>query len=135
LAETIDGMASIGEGMLIKASRGILPVLPGMNGPVNSRRMDEVSELIDTFQNALVTQENNNNDASSSETPQGGIARMQAMMELAREISQYASDSSLRDEAGPLLEEIRSVIQLVAVEVLEIRGSRTLRTVLRLQPS
>lgn len=126
-------MASIGEGMLLKASRGILPVLPGMNGPVNSRRMDEVSALVETFQNALVTQENDKD--TSSESSRGGIGRMQAMIELVRELSQYANDSSLRDEAGPLLEEVRSVIQLVAVEVLEIRGSRTLRTVLRLQPS
>lgn len=130
LAETIDGMASIGEGMLIKASRGLLPVLPGMNGPVNSRRMDEVSALIETFQNALITQEYSNKNANN---PNRGFARMQAMIELVRELAQYASDSSLREEAGPLLEEVRSVIQLVALEVLEIRGSRTLRTVLRLQ--
>jgi hypothetical protein len=132
LAETIDGMASIGEGILIKASRGIIPVLPGMNGPVNSRRMDEVSALVETFQNALVTQENS--PATNNAISRGGLPRMQAMIELIRELTQYISDSSLREETEPLFDEVRSVIQLVAVEVLEIRGSRTLRTVLRLQP-
>jgi hypothetical protein len=119
-------MASIGEGMLIKASGGFLRPLPGMNGPVNSRRMDEVSALLETIQDALVTQ-------SSDE----GIvtARMTVMMDLLSELSQYIGDSRTRDEAIPLLNEIQSVIQMVAVEVLEIRGSRAMRTVLRLQAS
>jgi hypothetical protein len=117
-------MASIGEGMLINASGGFLRPLPGMNGPVNSRRMDEVTALLETIQDAMVTQ---NSDGSIVTT------RMDAMMDLLQELSQYFSDSRTRDEAVPLLNEVQSVIQMVAIEVLEIRGSRAMRSVLRLQ--
>jgi hypothetical protein len=118
-------MASIGEGMLIRASRGILPALPGMNGPVNTRRMDEVSALLETFQDALVTKETDVGNKLLT-------ARAQAMMELLSGLNQYVSDSNSREEYGPLVDEVRSVFQLVALEVLEIRGSRAMRSVLRL---
>jgi hypothetical protein len=125
-------MASIGEGMIIKASLGLLPALPGMNGPVNTRRMDEASSLIETLQDALISQSGNEDGQNSSN---GGMARIQAMIELVRELSQYISDSRLREENSPLLDQVQSVIQMVAVEVLEIRGSRAVRNMLRLQPS
>jgi hypothetical protein len=117
-------MASIGEGMLIDVSGGFLRPLPGMNGPVNSRRMDEVTALLETIQDAMVTQNSNDSIVTT---------RMTAMMELLRELSQYLSNSRVREEAVPLLNEVQSVIQMVAVEVLEIRGSRAMRSVLRLQ--
>ena len=60
----------------------------------------------------------------------GGDARMEAIMELFREASRILGDARLRQEAGPLLEELQSVIQMVAVEVLEIRGSRAMRSIL-----
>lgn len=121
LAEAIDGMASIGEGNLYRMSRGLLPALPGMNGPVNSRRMDEISMMLNTFEDALVME---NNDG-------GSRARMEAIMELFREVSAALGDERLRQDAGPLLVELQSVIQMVAVEVLEIRGSRAMRSILR----
>lgn len=121
LAEAIDGMASIGEGNLHRMSRGLLPALPGMNGPVNSRRMDEISMMLNTFEDALVME---NNDG-------GSRARMEAIMELFREVSAALGDERLRQDAGPLLVELQSVIQMVAVEVLEIRGSRAMRSILR----
>lgn len=131
-------MASIGEGMLIRASRGLLPALPGMNGPVNTRRMDEVSALLETFQSALVTQDQlslQNSTTPFMMSPTGNVARIQAIIELVRSLVQYVSDSRSREEAGPLVEEVRSVVQLVAVEVLEIRGARAMRSILRLQSS
>ena len=124
-------MASIGEGMLIKASRGFLPTLPGMNGPVNDRRMEEVSALIETFQDALITQENGANHNLSPNV--SGMARIQTMIELLQELSQYVRDLRFRKESQPIIDQIQSVIQMVAVEVLEIRGSRAVRSILRLQ--
>ena len=60
----------------------------------------------------------------------GGDQRMEAIMELFREASRFLADARMRKEAGPLLEEMQSVIQMVAVEVLEIRGSRAMRSIL-----
>lgn len=122
LAEAIDGMASIGEAYLLRFTQGMLPPLPGMNGPVNSRRMDELKLLLDTFQDAIVVNRGG---------PQGQ-ARMEGIMELLRELVALLNDNRLRDDAGPVLAEIQSVFQLVAVEILEIRGSRAMRSVLRL---
>ena len=50
-------MASVGEANLLRLSRGILPVLPGMNGPVNTRRMEEFSLMMETFRDALVVED------------------------------------------------------------------------------
>ena len=60
----------------------------------------------------------------------GGDQRMEAIMEIFREASRLLGDERVRQEAGPLLEELQSVIQMVAVEVLEIRGSRAMRSIL-----
>ena len=121
LAEAIDGMASMGEQNLLRLSNGLLPVLPGMNGPVNTRRMDEISMMIETFQEALVVDDNDNT----------GGERMQALVEVVREALTALADERLREEAGPLLAELQSVVQMVAVEVLEIRGSRAVRSILK----
>lgn len=52
LAEAIDGSASTLEANLLR-SAPILPSLPGMVGPVNKRRMEEIQILLETFQNAV----------------------------------------------------------------------------------
>lgn len=52
LAEAIDGSASSLEARLLR-SAPILPSLPGMVGPVNKRRMEEIQILLETFQEAV----------------------------------------------------------------------------------
>ncbi len=128
LAEAIDGMASMGEARLQKATNGLLPALPGMNGPINDRVMSEIRMMLGTFQDALAVEGNNENEDIAR-------ARMEAMQQLISEITSILTDERLREDAGPLLDEVRSVIQMVAVEVLEIRGSRAMRSILRLTPS
>jgi ABC1 atypical kinase-like domain len=128
LAEAIDGMASMGEARILQASNGLIPLLPGANGPINDRVMGEMRMMLDTFQDALSVTGDTNSDAM-------GRARMEALQEMISELGPLFTDERLRDDAGPLLEEVRSVIQMVAVEVLEIRGSRAMRSLLRLVPS
>ena len=124
LAEAIDGMASIGEANLLRATNGLLPTLPGMNGPVNERVMGEMRMMLDTFQDALAVEEGDDLGM--------GQARLEAMRQLLDELGTLLTDERLRQDAGPLLEEVQSVIQMVALEVLEIRGSRAMRSLLRL---
>ncbi|VEU39020.1 unnamed protein product [Pseudo-nitzschia multistriata] len=128
LAEAIDGMASIGEANLLRATNGLLPSLPGMNGPVNTRVMSEMKQLLDTFQSALATTDDDGNTNSS------GQARLLAMGQVVEEMGSLLTDERLRKDAEPLLEEIISVTRMVAVEVLEIRGSRAMRSILQLNP-
>jgi len=124
LAEAIDGMASIGEANIFRVTNGLLPSLPGMNGPVNTRVISEMRMVLDTFQNALAVRTNNGTDS--------GQPRLQAMRQVVDEMSTLLTDERLRADAEPLLEEIRSVVQMVAVEVLEIRGSRAMRSILQI---
>ena len=65
----------------------------------------------------------------------GGDRRVEAIMEIFRESAAFLGDPRMRQEAGPLLEELQSVIQMVAVEVLEIRGSRAMRSILNARQS
>jgi hypothetical protein len=123
LAEAIDGMASIGEGNILQATSGFLPPLPGMNGPVNRRVMSEMGMMLDTFRNALMVESGN-----------GVQSRLVAMRQLLDELRAILTDVRLREDAEPLLQEVRSVIQMVAVEVLEIRGSRAMRSILLAAP-
>jgi ABC1 atypical kinase-like domain len=125
LAEAIDGMASIGEASLLRLSRGLVPALPGMNGPVNMRRMDEISGMLATFRDALISRNSTSIDNLRS------LARIETIMDIIRAMSSFLSDERLRQDAEPLLEELQSVIQMVAVEILEIRGSRAMRAILR----
>ncbi len=125
LAEAIDGMASIGEANLLRFTRGFLPPLPGMNGPVNNKRMEELQLVLETFQSALVVE--GEGETSSAR------ARMDALMELIRELLAIVNDAQVREESGAMLAEISSVAQMVAVEVLEIRGTRAMRDMLRLE--
>ena len=128
-------MASAGEANLLRFSRGLVPVLPGMNGPVNMRRMDEISRMLATFRDALIVDNHASNaDHNHTNSPIESIrnaARIETWMDIFRAVSSFLSDERLRQEAGPLLEELQSVIQMVAVEILEIRGSRAMRTILR----
>lgn len=119
-------MASIGEANLLRLSRGFVPALPGMNGPVNMRRMDEISSMLATFRDALITRNSTSIDNLRS------LARIETIMDIIRAVSSFLSDERLRQDAEPLLEELQSVIQMVAVEILEIRGSRAMRTILRI---
>jgi hypothetical protein len=110
---------------LIRFTRGLIPPLPGMNGPVNSRRMDELRLLLDTFQKAIVVD-------GIKETA-SARARMGAFLELFRELAAIVNDERMQEDAGPILSEIQSVVRMVALEVLEIRGTRAMRSVLRLE--
>ncbi len=127
LAEAIDGMASMGEANLFRVTNGLIPPLPGMNGPVNRRVMAEMRMMLDTFRSAL-TVETGNRTAGYQ-----GQARILAMRQILDEVSSLLADERLRGDAEPLLQEIFSVVQMVAVEVLEIRGSRAMRTILQLR--
>jgi len=122
LAEAIDGMASMGESSLLRLSRGIVRPLPGGNGPINTRRIEEMKAVADVLQSALVVGEQN------------GGERSQDRIELAREFAQglllLFNDQERRELAAPVLAELTSVIQMVAVEVLEIRSSRAIRGML-----
>jgi uncharacterized tellurite resistance protein B-like protein len=51
LAEVIDGGASSLEANLFRNTPNLL--LPGMNGPINQRRMDEMQIMVATFQDAV----------------------------------------------------------------------------------
>jgi len=139
LAEAIDGMASIGEANLFRATNGLIPPLPGMNGPVNNRVISEMKMILDTFQSALAvgTADDNSKNESSSGGVGGGAAasgqaRLLAMRQVVDEVATLLTDERLREDAEPLLEEIVSVVRMVAVEVLEIRGSRAMRSILKL---
>jgi hypothetical protein len=119
LAESIDGIASMGEANLFKLSRGLFPLLPGSNGPINARRMEEMRIMIDTLNDAM------------SQRSGGGVGRIEAIMEVLGEVSSFLRRDEIQSEAGILLEELQSVAQMVAVEVLEIRGARAIRTLVR----
>jgi len=119
LSEIIDGMASSGEANLLRLSKGIVRPLPGGNGPVNTRRMEELNLFLETLQNAL-------------EENVSGHARIETITTILGEAAAILSDDKRREEARPLLQEVTSVFRMVAVNVLEIRGSRAMRRILRL---
>jgi len=125
LAEAIDGLASIGEASLLRMSAGFIRPLPGGNGPVNERRMEEVRSVLQVVQTALA-------EAAEGKS---GPQRLGAMIEFLREVVSLTQDAQRRGEAEPVLAEFANVAQMVAAEVLEIRGSRAIRSVLRVIPS
>ena len=124
IAEAVDSMASMGEGNVLRLSRGIVRPLPGGNGPINQHRMDEMKELVGVLQSALLVGEGEENFGE----------QRQERLELAREFAQALllvfSNEERRELAAPILAELTSVIQQVTVEVLEIRSSRAIRGVL-----
>lgn len=96
------------------------------NGPINTKRMEEMRAVVDVLQSALsMTGDGDNDDNKRQE-------RLELVQEFARELLLLLNDEERRETAAPLIEELRSVVQMVAVEVLEIRSSRAIRRVLRL---
>jgi len=147
IAEAIDGMASTGEANLLRISQGFIRPLPGGNGPVNKKRMDEIRDLLDMVQSAMSlgpanssSNDNNNPESglpvttttnyNSNFTDKGTRERMEAIMELLQNLITILGDERRLAEVAPIFAEIQSVSQLVTVEVLEIRGSRVLRSLL-----
>ncbi len=124
LAEAIDGMASMGESNLLRLSKGLIRPLPGGNGPINTKRIEEIKAVVDVLQSAVVIDETNG----------GGEKNREERIELAREFAQaillLVSDEERREFVSPILAELTNVIQMVAVEVMEIRSSRAIRSVL-----
>jgi hypothetical protein len=124
-----EGMASIGEANILRLSRGIIRPLPGGNGPVNERRMEEVRAVLSTVKAAVRESYGSYGGRNDS-----GVVRIEAGLEFIRGVLELSQDSKRREDAAPVLAEIQSVIQLVAVEVLEIRGARAMRNALNLIP-
>lgn len=126
LAEAIDGMASMGESNLLRLSKGLIRPLPGGNGPINTKRIEEIKAVVDVLQSAVVI----------GETNSGGENNREERIELAREFAQaillLVSDEERREFVSPILAELTGIIQMVAVEVMEIRSSRAIRSVLGL---
>ncbi len=120
LAEAIDGMASMGERNLLRLTRGFIRPLPGGNGPINTRRMEEMEAVARVLQSAFVLGETKSEFNSDKE-------RMESAQEFAQGILMLFRDEERRELAAPILAELMSVVQLVAVEVLEIRTSRAIR--------
>jgi hypothetical protein len=125
LAEAIDGMASMGESNLLRLSRGLIRPLPGGNGPINTRRMEEMKAVAGVLQSALVLGEAKSGGDHHKE-------RLESASEFAQGILLLLREEDRREVAAPILAELMSVIQLVAVEVLEIRTSRAIRGALGL---
>jgi hypothetical protein len=124
LAEAIDGMASIGEGNLLRVSRGIIRPLPGGNGPINKKRMVEIRAVAEVLQSALSVDVDAGKDKRND--------RLELITGITQELLLLLNDPTRRELVEPILEELTSVIQMVAVEVLEIRSSRAIRDVLGL---
>jgi hypothetical protein len=97
-----------------------------MNGSINSRVMLKMRKMMGTFQDALAVEER-----PSSNT---GNARLKAMQQLIHEVVALLNHKQLQEDAGPLLDKVCSVIQMMAVEVLKIQGSRAIGLILRLTP-
>lgn len=120
-------MASIGEANLLRLSRGLIRPIPGGNGPVNTRRMEELRLFFDIIQNAVVE--------GDGDIAEKGRARMESLMTILQEMVELLSDSDRMENAMPLVQEVMNVFQMVAVKVLELRGSRAMRKMLQLAPN
>lgn len=111
------GMASSGEANIMRITRGLIRPLPGGLGPVNESRMREIQDLIYLMASAI-----------SERTTEGGS--IETVTEIVNELISIISDEKKRREAEPIIAEISNVAQLVAAEVLEIRGRRVIRRML-----
>ena len=127
LSEIVDSMASIGEANLLRISNGLIRPLPGGNGPVNVKRVEELTSFLDTLQNALSV-DNNQQDMDVRK-------RFESLLSLLNEVVTVLSDERRREDSKPLIDEVSSVARQVAVKVLEKRGSRAMRTILNLSPA
>lgn len=83
-----------------------------------------MSLMLETFRDALIVESDDSNSGADG-------ARIEAIIEVFRAVSSFLNDARTRQDSEPLLQELQSVIQMVAVEVLEIRGSRAMRSILR----
>lgn len=88
--------------------------------------MEEMRAVADVLQSALLMKGDGDNSSVKREE------RLELAQEFARELLLLLNDEERRETAAPLVEELKSVVQMVAVEVLEIRSSRAIRRVLRL---
>ena len=88
--------------------------------------MEEMQAVVDVLQSALLMKGNEDNNSKKRED------RLELAQEFARELLLLINDEERRETAAPLLEELKSVVQMVAVEVLEIRSSRAIRQMLQL---
>lgn len=123
LAEAIDGMASMGESNLLRLSRGLIRPLPGGNGPINRKRIEEIQAVVEILQSALVLGETNRTRGNYQE-------RIELARDFARGIFLLFNDEERRVSVSPILKDLTSVIQMVAVEIIEIRSSRAIRRLL-----
>ena len=101
--------------------------------------MEDLGNMLDMIQSALI-------ESSKSQQTQPGngaigivsgvvaTERLEVFAVYLREIIALVSDERRREDAAPILAEVQSVSQMVAVEVLQIRGSRAMRSVLNLRP-
>jgi len=135
------GMASTGEANLMRISGGFIKPLPGGNGPVNEKRMEEIRGLLDMVQSAMsinypsngLADRNFMDDSADNNVNivmEQGRERTDAIMDLLQSLIVLLGDEKRREEAAPIFAEIQSVIRMVTVEVLEIRGSRAIRNIL-----
>ena len=123
-------MASTGEANLLRISNGLIRPFPGGNGPVNEKRMNEIRGVLDMVQSAMTVGSSTEKNRGNIDILEQGSERMEAIMELLSGLIFTLGDERRREEIAPIILEIQSVIQLVAVEVLEIRGSRAMRNIL-----
>lgn len=85
--------------------------------------MVEIRAVIEVLQSAL---------SVDDDADKNGNDRLELFRGLAQELLLILNDPSQRELVKPILEEVTSVTQMVAVEVLEIRSSRAIRGVLGL---
>lgn len=123
LSEIVDSIASIGEANLLRVSNGLIRPLPGGNGPVNEKRVEELASFLETLQAAL-TVDNSQQDMDARK-------RFESLVSLLSDVATILSDEK---SSQPLIDEVSSVARQVAVKVLEKRGSRAMRSILNLSP-
>ena len=117
IAEAIDGMASISENRILELTRGVIRPLPGGIGPINTKRMEEIKAVIDVLQSALLVKDSGNDVRLKRRE------RLEFAQEFAKELLLLLNDQERREMAAPLITELTNVVQLVAVEILEVRLS------------
>lgn len=115
-------MASTGEANIFRLSFGLIRPLPGGLGPVDSQRMKEIRALLDMLQ-VTFTRKNKDGQLLSE---QNNVM----VMDIFKELYEIVTDRKKMEGARPILAEFASVAQMVAVEILEIRGSRAMRKTL-----
>jgi hypothetical protein len=67
LADSIDGMGSMGESNLLRLTSGFIRPLPGGNGPINKKRTEEMEAVARELQSAFVLGETKSEFDSNKE--------------------------------------------------------------------